>query len=113
MTWLEAASIVAGLAIGYWLVSVFTRRPDEDAGADAGMPPPEFDAQTGGVERPWHEVLDVSEWASDEEVAAAYRAKAAQYHPDKVATMGPEIRALAALKMAEINAAWRDARRRR
>lgn len=112
MTWLEVASIAAGLAIGYWFVSVFTRRPDDDA-ADAGMPPPESDAQAYGCERSWHEVLDVSEWASDEEIAAAYRAKAAQYHPDKVATMGPEIRALAALKMTEINAAWRDARRRR
>lgn len=110
MTWVELASIAAGLGIGYWLVSVFTRRPDEDA--DSGMPPPEFDAPAGGAERPWHEVLDVSEWASGEEVAAAYRAKATQYHPDKVATMGPEIRALAALKMAEINVAWREARRR-
>lgn len=109
MTWLEAASIAAGLGIGYWLVSVFTHRPDRQM--EDGLPPPDVETDADG-ERPWHEVLDVSEWATDEEVAAAYRAKAAQYHPDKVATMGPEIRALAALKMAEINAAWREARRR-
>lgn len=110
MTWVEAASIAAGLGIGYWLVSVFTRRPDDDAGID--MPPP-VDGVDMEQTRPWHEVLDVSEWASDEEVTAAYRAKAAQYHPDKVATMGPEIRALATLKMREINAAWSEASRRR
>lgn len=107
MTWLEAASIAAGLGIGYWLVSVFTRRPGE--GDDLDAPPP-ADAEQ---KRLWHEVLEVSEWASDEEVAAAYRAKAAQYHPDKVATMGPEIRALAESKMREINAAWHEASRRR
>jgi DnaJ-domain-containing protein 1 len=113
MTWVELASIAAGLGIGYWLVSVFTHRSDDAADAEGGLPPPESDAPAGAAERPWHEVLEVSEWAPDEAVAAAYRAKAAQYHPDKVATMGPEIRALAALKMAEINAAWREARRRR
>lgn len=115
MSWVELASIAAGLGIGYWLVSVFTQRPDDVAGmpADDGSPPPESDADASLGARPWHEVLEVSEWAADEAVAAAYRAKAAQYHPDKVATMGPEIRALAALKMAEINAAWREARRRR
>jgi DnaJ-domain-containing protein 1 len=113
MTWVELASIAAGLGIGYWLVSVFTHRSDDAADAEGGLPPPESDAPADAAERPWHEVLEVSEWATDETVAAAYRAKAAQYHPDKVATMGPEIRALAALKMAEINAAWREARRRR
>ena len=105
MTWLEVASIAAGLAIGYWFVSVFTRRPDDDA-ADAGMPPPESDAQAYGCERSWHEVLDVSEWASDEEIAAAYRAKAAQYHPDKVAHLAPEFHSLAERRTREILDAW-------
>lgn len=108
MTWLEVASIAAGLAIGYWLVTVFTHRPDD---ADIGMPPPDAVVEASGA-RPWHEVLEVSEWASDEEVTAAYRGKITQYHPDKVATLGAEIRALAALKAREINDAYNSARRR-
>lgn len=108
MTWLEVASIAAGLGIGYWLVSVFMRHPEGDTVVDVPSDPEvELDAK-----RPWYEVLEVTEWASDEEVTAAYRSKASQYHPDKVATMGPEIRALALLKMREINDAWQEARRR-
>ena len=71
MTWVELASIAAGLGIGYWLVSVFTHRPDDAADAEGGLPPPESDAPAGAAERPWHEVLEVSEWAPDEAVAAA------------------------------------------
>ncbi|WP_256645472.1 J domain-containing protein [Thermomonas paludicola] len=108
MTWVEMASIAAGLGIGYWLVTVFTHRPDD---ADIEMPPPDAVEETSDA-RPWHEVLEVSEWASDEEVTAAYRARITQYHPDKVATLGAEIRALAALKAREINDAYRNARRR-
>jgi hypothetical protein len=33
---------------------------------------------------------------------------ALQYHPDRVAHLGPELRALAARKMVEINAAHQE-----
>lgn len=36
-----------------------------------------------------------------------------QYHPDKVATLGPEIRALAERKTRELNQAYEDAMRGR
>ncbi|MFT4178678.1 MAG: J domain-containing protein [Thermomonas sp.] len=111
MTFIEGASIVAGLGIGYWLVSVFTRDPDQhdlDPSVDAEKPTPGFDASA-----PWYEVLGVSEWASEEEVTAAWQAKQAQYHPDKVAAMGPEFRELAERKLAAIEQAYQDAMRQR
>jgi hypothetical protein len=54
---------------------------------------------------PWT-VLGVNPTASSSEVARAFRARMAQYHPDKVATMGPEIRALADEKAKLITLAY-------
>lgn len=116
MTWLEMASIAAGLGIGYWIVSIATHKPapGEDPfdqpvpGPAESEPAPESSAPA-----PWHEVLEVSEWATAEEVTAAWRAKMGQYHPDKVATLGPEIRALAERKTRELNQAYEDAMRGR
>ena len=39
-------------------------------------------------------------------VKSAYRRLIAQYHPDKVATLAPEFRALAEEKSKELNAAY-------
>ena len=58
---------------------------------------------------PWYVVLDVDRGASRAEITAAYRNRISQYHPDKVARMGPEIRALAEKKSAEINTAYETA----
>jgi len=58
---------------------------------------------------PWYVVLDVDRSASRAEITAAYRSRISQYHPDKVARMGPEIRELAERKSAEINAAYKVA----
>ena len=60
---------------------------------------------------PWYVVLDVDRSASRAAITAAYRSRISQYHPDKVARMGPEIRALAEKKSAEINAAYEAALR--
>lgn len=109
MTFLEGVVVASGLAVGYWLVSVFTKPSDDYDEGPAGSAD---DPATGTADAPWHEVLGVSQWAGDEEVAAAYREKIGQYHPDKVATMGPEIRELAERKARQINQAYQDARRR-
>lgn len=109
MRWVEVASIMAGLGIGYWLVSVFMHR---DENAQDELTPPLDAVEPTANERPWYEVLNVSEWASEEAVKAAYRSKISENHPDKVATMGAEIRALATLKTREINDAYREAMRR-
>jgi DnaJ-domain-containing protein 1 len=75
----------------------------EPAQAEAPPRPPVQGAM------PWYVVLDVDRSASRAEITAAYRSRISQYHPDKVARMGPEIRALAEKKSAEINAAYETA----
>lgn len=54
----------------------------------------------------WYEILDVSEFATVEQIKSAYRQKISQYHPDKVAGMALEIRDLAEARSRDINAAY-------
>jgi len=53
-----------------------------------------------------YEILGVKAGASIEEIHAAYRAAAQQYHPDKVAHLGEELRELANTKFVEIQEAY-------
>ena len=50
--------------------------------------------------------LGLAKGASAEEIKKAYRTLSMQYHPDKVAHLGDEFRAVAEEKMKEINAAY-------
>ena len=61
------------------------------------------------ADRPWYEVLGVTERASSEEISSAYRSMMRQYHPDKVSTMGIDIRELAEKRSKEINSAYDQA----
>lgn len=51
-------------------------------------------------------VLGLKDGASMDEVQARYEALMAQYHPDKVAQMGPEQRVAAEQKRREVHFAW-------
>lgn len=81
----------------------------EGAGASAGK------AETGGRRGPGragggkkdpYAVLGLSPGASMEEIHDAYRRLAHQYHPDKVAHLGEELRELARQKFVEIQEAY-------
>ena len=51
-------------------------------------------------------VLEITPSATDDEVKAAYRRMAMKHHPDKVATLGPEIQKAAAEKFRKIQEAY-------
>lgn len=59
-----------------------------------------------------HEVLGVENDASEAEIRRAYQDKMRQYHPDRVAGAGPELKALAEQRSKEINAAYDTLMRR-
>lgn len=50
-------------------------------------------------------VLEIAETATDDEVRAAYKRMVVKHHPDRVASLGEDIRAAAEKKMREINEA--------
>jgi len=57
----------------------------------------------------WHEVLRVEPQASAADIRDAYKRMLSQYHPDKVASLGTELRELASRKSQEITQAYRAA----
>ncbi len=103
--------LVAGYALVSWLMNRTSRREDPPS----PLPPPQqprprpspaFVPAFRVGEPAWHEVLGVSSAATREQITAAYREQISQYHPDKVARLGAEIRALAERKSAQLNAAY-------
>jgi DnaJ like chaperone protein len=54
---------------------------------------------------PW-EVLGVERGASREEITRAYRERLKEYHPDRVAQLGTELREVAHRKTVEIRRAY-------
>ncbi|MBK8524100.1 MAG: DnaJ domain-containing protein [Betaproteobacteria bacterium] len=114
MSGIEAVVILFGLFLGYWIVSRLIANkpaPSRVAGEDeAGREHESADGGQGAAPPaapPWHEVLDVPANAAAEEINAAYNRLVNQYHPDKVATLGEEIRTLAERKTKEITEAYR------
>ncbi len=116
MTPAEWAAIGIGLAGGYWLVNAYLtgkdppkKNPERGAESEQERWRP---GEPTARDLPWYEVLGVGVFATREEVAAAYKRKISEYHPDKVAQMGHEIREVAERKSKQINAAYEEAMRR-
>ena len=104
------------LIVGYWLVNTLMQKGPTVRGGEGGKaPPPGVSSAppSGATPAPqasaWYEVLGVSRNATHAEVAAAYRQRISEYHPDKVARMGDEIRAVAERKSKQINGAYTEA----
>lgn len=138
LSWLEIASILVGLGGGYWLVSRIIERhaaPDwtpadfggraskssgsqSDAGAGdrtQDQPGSGDDPRRGEAPdppKPWWEVLQVPRIATRAEISHAYKRRISEYHPDKVAHLGEELRTVAERRSKEINVAYEEAMRR-
>jgi DnaJ-domain-containing protein 1 len=106
----EIGIIVVGAAVGYWIVSyVLERGRSGRAGPAADErqqpdPPPSAPAR-------WWAVLGVQPDASREDIVKAYMRRIGENDPDKVATLSEEIRAVAAKRAQEIDAAYDEALR--
>jgi DnaJ like chaperone protein len=110
MSFGEIAIAVCGLLLGYWLVSMFIS--NKPAPPVDRTPSPELQPAAAAAGA-WHDVLDISAEASTEEIRAAYRQLLSQYHPDKVASLGPELRELAKRKTQDIIDAYQVGMRQR
>jgi DnaJ-domain-containing protein 1 len=111
------AIMVCGV-VGYFIVSkiITIKRRDTKAEtdkwsgnknkADNQSKSTEQNVKTDDIENRWHKILGVSSVATIGEIKAAYQRLMSQYHPDKVATLGTEIREVAERRTKEINAAY-------
>lgn len=108
---LEILVAASGLALGYWLVSVFLSSPKPSPGAEPGNTPGSEPYVVDIGARHWTEVLGLAADADEAQINAAYRRRISEYHPDRVAMMAEEIRVLASERTAEINGAYDQAMR--
>jgi DnaJ like chaperone protein len=60
-----------------------------------------------------YSVLGISSSATDDEVRTAYRKMAMKNHPDKVATLGPDVQKAAAEKFRQVQEAYEEIKKER
>jgi DnaJ like chaperone protein len=104
----EILVVVGGLAIGYWVVSKLFDDLKKDQQRPLGEQASVQNSRGKSTET-WYEVLKVTPEATLEEIRQSYKSLMQQYHPDKVAALGDELKALAGQKSKEINAAYQEA----
>jgi DnaJ like chaperone protein len=106
------ATVLICALVGYWAMSAILgsknrRAPHSKPNLQESM------TSEPAAKAPSHEdcfrVLGVSPCASSLEIREAYRRLISQYHPDRVATLGQELRDLAEKKSKEIGAAYEQA----
>lgn len=116
MTLTEIGAIILGGGAGYFIIDKLVSGSGKgpSGGSNAGGPLPQSPAPSPEERKvPWHEVLGVAPNASRDEINLAYKRLMSQYHPDRVATAGPELRELAERKSKEINVAYDESLRQR
>jgi DnaJ like chaperone protein len=97
------AVVVICSLVGYWVVSAFFGKKENVKAT------PEPLAPLANMQPDCFSVLGVLPTASTEEIRDSYRKLISQYHPDRVASLGQELRDLAERKSKEIGAAYDQA----
>jgi DnaJ-domain-containing protein 1 len=115
MSTTEILITLAGLYFGYWIVSklIMDKPKAKTAPEYQSAPPPEQNREHQSTEPTWYEILGVPFDATAAEIKFSYRTLMSQYHPDKVATLGDELKTVAERKSKEINGAYEEGMRLR
>ena len=115
MSTTEILITLAGLYFGYWIVSklIMDKPKAQPAPEYQSATPPEQNRKEENAESTWYEILNVPPDATAAEIRHAYRTLMSQYHPDKVANLGDELKTVADRKSKEINVAYEQAMRQR
>jgi DnaJ like chaperone protein len=102
MTLTDVAVILFGLFAGYWVVSKLFFSSTKTTANSNPVPPP-------SVPQPqWHDILQVAPSANEVQIRDAYKRMISLYHPDKVESLGSDLKTLAIQKSQEITAAYRE-----
>jgi hypothetical protein len=103
--WTWAASLPSRALRAVWALRPKRSRTEHRGTDSASRPAPPPPPQAGAD--PWS-VLGVPRGANATEIQSAYRQRMREYHPDRVQTLGAEIRELAERKAKQINAAYTE-----
>jgi DnaJ like chaperone protein len=106
MSAVEIFVVVLGLYGGYWIISQLLSAKLETQKQTASE---KKTVSEDGKPIPWYVILNVSPDSSVEEIRHNYKILMSQYHPDKVASLGDELKALAERRSQEIAIAYRSA----
>jgi DnaJ-domain-containing protein 1 len=124
----EIAVIIGGLLLGYKIVNTLMNQKESNTQKEE-----KFGTESNSHEKDkkqhshrssindpenkekfikdnWFLILDIPESASISEISLQYKRKIREYHPDKVASLGKEIRDLAEFKSKQINSAYEFAK---
>ena len=100
----DILAIIGCGALGYGVIHLVLNKPASPSA------PPKQPVQPQAVFAPaWSRVLELPADASLDDIREAYRRLMSQYHPDKVASLGRELRELAEAKSKEISVAYQEA----
>ena len=120
----EMLVIIGGLFLGYLIVTIIIEKKSSAASQKSNQNSSSFkkDANSDNstfqntyqqpfaegkhISTSWYRILDVAESATLPEITIQYKRKIRDYHPDKVASLGKELKDLAELKSKEINSAY-------
>ena len=98
----DILAIIGCGVLGYGVIHLVLNKPEPPKPRPQAQPQPVFAPN-------WTRVLGLPADASLDEIREAYRRLMSQYHPDKVASLGRELRELAESKSKEIGVAYQEA----
>jgi len=113
MEWLDFAVVVGCGLIGFIIVNAViesrrakAQKRDNDANGKADREDAPNDQNGREDPRPWWEILHVDRNATAGQIKEAFRREISKYHPDRVESLGIELRELADRKAKEVNGAY-------
>lgn len=124
----EMLVIIGGLFLGYLIVTIIMEKKSSTASQEPNESSSSFKRDTNSdksthqhtyqqpftkdeyIPTSWYRILEVPESATLPEITIQYKRKIREYHPDKVASLGKELRDLAEFKSKEINSAYKYAK---
>ncbi len=98
----DILAIIGCGVLGYGVIHLVMSKPTPP------VAPPKPPSQ-GAFALGWTKVLELPADAGLDEIREAYRRLMSQYHPDKVASLGRELRELAEAKSKAISVAYQEA----
>lgn len=114
----ELLAIIGGGYVGYLAITILLNEKDKNKINSSTEPKSaaehetskNFAPEVNDISSNWFQLLEVSELAAMIEITTQYKRKISQYHPDKVANLGAELKSLAEIKSKEINKAYEYAK---